>query len=333
MKTPVENLEMQCLWTGKDGELLESVPQLSGGDTHFSFFDFDMNLRKSFQFHSRRYQKKNFNSFSRPDLDWQEPELKNFKEDMGYLKQCFDAGMAKKAVPVCFATAVKNFDQSEWNFLENSWVENASASYPIFLKSKEFSYIGVSPEILFERKGKVIKTMALAGTRLLDDSFSEEEFLNHPKDSEEHRIVVQSILEDLKGLGELKVSHTYVHKLKTLGHLRTDIELVLKDDLSNLELIHLLHPTPALGVYPKGSLKDWFSIHNKKQDRSLFGAPVLIESGDWARCIVGIRCAFNESGEWKLGSGCGVVSDSKWELEWQELHNKRKSVLDRLGLL
>lgn len=325
----------RCIWTGPKGELLQGREVQDNGDNihQLAFFDFDSELRYVYRLEASAYVSAPSLEFSRPDLDWEEPSLKDFKVNMEYLKQCFSAGLANKAVPICFASSNKKLDEKEFNFLEKSWVENLENTYPIFLKAHNFSYIGLSPEILFERNARDLKTMALAGTRQLDDQYCSKEFLSNPKDREEHEIVVKSILEDLGSLGEISVSETYVKELKNLAHLRTDINLRLNKDYSNRDLVKKLHPTPALGVYPKGSLNDWFSMHNKIQDRSLFGAPVLIESGDWARCIVGIRCAFNENGLWKLGSGCGVVPASQWESEWQELHNKRKSVLGKLGLL
>lgn len=328
--------QMNIIFPGKSGNLVTSCPYERPESDQYKicFYDFSLNPQFSYALNTVEYKDKQNLEFRQPQLDWEEPELDDFKQDVDYLQKCFEAGMAKKAVPICFSEAKGELNSEELLYLEKQFVEQSRQSqlYSIFVDSPQFKYIGMSPEILFERRGAVVSTMALAGTRALDENFSEEEFLKDPKEKREHQIVIDSIVEDLSPLGELTVSQTYVHKLKHLAHLRTDIQITLEQEITNRELVSLLHPTPALGVYPRNSLQDWFALHNQNKKRSLFGAPILIESEDWARCIVGIRSLFFEEGRWRLGSGCGVVSESRWEPEWKELQNKRKSVLGRLGL-
>ena len=65
-----------------------------------------------------------------------------------------------------------------------------------------------------------------------------------------------------------------------------------------------------------------------------YGAPVgyIEEGGKDSRCLVAIR-----NMQWKdnwigLGAGCGIVPESRLDLEWEELQLKIQSIKEILGL-
>ena len=89
-------------------------------------------------------------------------------------------------------------------------------------------------------------------------------------------------------------------------HLYTEIKANLNDK-SYIGLIDRLHPTPALGGYPKEEALDF--IENKEfGTRGLYGAPVgYIDVYDDCEFIVAIRSMLIKEQQATLYAGCGIV--------------------------
>lgn len=111
-------------------------------------------------------------------------------------------------------------------------------------------------------------------------------------------------------------------------HLRTEISLEPRSEISPEELLQALHPTAALGLYPRRPLSDpWMQKLDPMGCRRFYGAPfgVLLPGGHW-RFVVLIRGLMFSSGELLIGSGSGVLASSSLAGEWSELEVKRRSV-------
>ena len=108
----------------------------------------------------------------------------------------------------------------------------------------------------------------------------------------------------------------------------------LERPLTFEQLVLALHPTPALGLAPRGSnierLRSWCVPPDR---RGTFGAPFGLRRSDGSElCVVAIRNVAWRGQELRLGSGCGIVSGSRPEREWAELEAKRASVRAMLCL-
>ena len=189
--------------------------------------------------------------------------------------------------------------------------------------SKDSGILGVTPEYLFEKKGRHIKTMALAGTGRVSDSL-----LKDPKEVKEHQIVVDDLSSRFQKFS-IKKSLMYESIFGDLKHLRTDIEF--QSGGCFLSLIEKFHPTSALGGYPKKEAWHWLKKYNRPLDRKRFGAPFSVyRPNGSAFCLVSIRNIQWDKKSVVLGSGCGLTAQSKLEKEWQELELKRKWVVRQL---
>lgn len=201
----------------------------------------------------------------------------------------------------------------------------------IFKKSSKYqSYIygvwnassglaGLTPEILFSVKKNQFDAMALAGTSVHPGAC----LFYNPKELKEHAYVIQSIEESLKKIVTWQTQKTYEKPIGSIKHLCTDKQGTLKKPFSFLKTIQSLHPTAALGVYPKKN--SWQFL--KHQDRSFFGAPLAYFNGkDEACCLVAIRNIEWSHSKIKIRSGAGIVADSNLQKEWQELSLKRQQV-------
>lgn len=183
--------------------------------------------------------------------------------------------------------------------------------------------IGCTPEILFKMKKNELHTFALAGTSVAGQ---EQELINSRKDRKEHKLVVQDIQEKLKSFSsELRISETKVEPFKNLIHLKTDITAELQPEIDLNKLILSLSPTAALGGYPKAtSLEFLKSTHYfQKYPQRYFGSAFGIISSEKKEFLVAIRNIQWEMSQLFIESGGGIVAESNFEKELEEIHLKR----------
>jgi len=279
-----------------------------------------------------------------PQIQWEKPSFPFFKDRFDELQTQFRAGILKKAVPVLFEKAelvVSARLKAEWLLQLLSY----SLQLPVHLYglwNKEEGILGATPELLFQIEGRILQTAALAGTRLKDGSLSSHlsSLLKDPKELEEHRIVIEGIASSLSPFGKLQRGKTRELDLPTLVHLFTPMTLELegqfqeqRPDLLFQDVVRHLHPTPALGAFPRGSGMSWLRDYQNYVKRYRFGAPfgALWKSGE-SRCVVAIRnLQWNSEGV-LLGAGCGIISQSQLEKEWLEIQGKMASVKKMFGL-
>ncbi len=109
--------------------------------------------------------------------------------------------------------------------------------------------MGATPETLLSIRQNTLFTMALAGTLPYD---SEAKPNWTAKEIEEQQMVVDFISDRLTRLfshKEITSSATYTKQAGNLVHLCADFQVSLKD-FKTIDLIRLLHPTPAVAGLP-----------------------------------------------------------------------------------
>lgn len=316
--------------------LLSEETQLDSGYS-LHFFDFMGDIKRSlffakptsFSFNMQNSTK----SFPEKKMEILEcTSLQDFSTDFQNLQRDMNAEKIEKAV-MFVDSKLKDLDFIE-DDLFGLWSKSSDSLYGLFVEEDHFQYMGLSPEILFYREKNKIKTFALAGTRSLDENFSETEFLENKKERKEHQLVVKDIAERLSKLGKVELKETFVQKLKHLAHLKTEIELSLDQEISDRELVEFLHPTAALGTYPRKHQSDWYRDYLRKRNLGVFGAPILVQTPEYSFCVVGIRCLYREENQdWFLRAGAGIVSESEAKTEFEEMKAKQLSVLRNLGAL
>jgi menaquinone-specific isochorismate synthase len=203
--------------------------------------------------------------------------------------------------------------------------------FPYGIWNTKGGILGATPELLFEKSGNKIRTMALAGTR--KDHSSQRPLLEDTKQVWEHHIVVQDIRDSLSPLGALDIGRLEILQLPGISHLRTPIDMRLHTELSYADIVRHLHPTPALGASPRGAAQEIFRMMDRLYNRRRFGAPFgFVDSNNNGTCLVAIRNLQWEGQQAFLAVGCGVVADSSLEEEWAELDAKESAIRRSLGL-
>ena len=258
-----------------------------------------------------------------PQLYWKGPSRGSFDKTILDLRKEFSNGSLQKAVPVVFETAnvVEGFHR-------NAFLNLLSWAGPFHLYgfwNEGEGVLGATPEILFEAEGRFLKTMALAGTTI-DGKWTE-------KEKKEHQMVVEDIQSALSPYGEVETGGMGERDCFHFRHLKTEMLLFSKVDLFFEELISSLHPTAAVGAYPRAEGWKWLLENDPKGERGRFGAPfAALRPGRKNKAVVAIRNIQWKGNQVRLGAGCGVIAESDTEKEWQELCWKRNSVKKMMGL-
>lgn len=187
---------------------------------------------------------------------------------------------------------------------------------------------GVTPEVLFSVQDGVLSTMALAGTGRADAP----SLLNDAKELHEHRLVIDHIVSELSEWGEEEVGVTQEITYGALKHLRTPIRVNLDRAPDFEALVARLHPTAALGGWPRKPAVQWLEKQDFHLQRGRFGAPFGFVDGERMLCVVAIRGVQWKGSCLQISAGCGVVSESQVLSEWRELELKRQAIYRTLGV-
>lgn len=188
---------------------------------------------------------------------------------------------------------------------------------------KDEGCLGYTPEQLFSLQDNNIYTMALAGTGLNVGPC----LLNDPKELQEHLVVIDGLKQSLKGLVKLQIDKTVEIAFPPLKHLYTRCQ-GLRIKKNNFEqLCHQLHPTAALGGYPKNLALTWIKNHNSDQKNHDFGAPFgWYESYNKTSCLIALRGLSWYKHIINTTFGSGVIKESQLLNEWRELHLKHNQI-------
>ncbi len=197
-------------------------------------------------------------------------------------------------------------------------------------------FLGATPEKLVKKEGGNYTSMCLAGSigrgsTLEEDEQNGNELLYDEKNRNEHSFVVDSIRKTMEEVcNHVVIPQTpALMKTKHLIHLYTPVEATGTTSL--LTMVEKLHPTPALGGTPRNEAMKMIREH-EQLDRGLYGGPFgWVDREGNGEFAVGIRSGLIKGNQISLYAGCGIVADSKPELEYEETNMKFKPMLTALG--
>ncbi len=196
--------------------------------------------------------------------------------------------------------------------------------------AKSGCWLTATPEILLEGKTEAWRTIALAGTMKLegDQLNGEGETLRwSTKNIQEQRIVATYITECLEQFtGDFHEEGPRTVRAANLVHLRSDFTFSLPDSQHLGDLLHVLHPTPAVCGLPKREAFE-FIIHNEHTPRRYYsGFMGMLDPEDETHLYVSLRCMNIKGNHYHLYAGGGLLKDSQEEQEWQETEAKLETM-------
>ncbi len=182
------------------------------------------------------------------------------------------------------------------------------------------AFLGASPEKLFTRIDRRICTEALAGTIALREQWS-------PKEFAEVEIVRNFLQKQLQTCcSDLRWAAPEERPFAHLRHLYHQLEGDLKGYITDKMLIEELHPTPALGGFPRDATMNYL-LNVEPFCRGWYGAPIGLVSEKETDLAIAIRSMVVSGNQLHLFSGAGIVKDSEPTKEWEELDRKIAHIL------
>lgn len=229
--------------------------------------------------------------------------------------------------------AIRNSDLKKIVLARNELLPKTALSpIAIYTKAKELHpdcytfminvgdeiWIGASPELLMEYKNGMIKTVALAGTKLLDVPFS-------GKEKEEQLLVEEFVEEKLKLVGISNFNKTKGElQYGNIKHIQTKYEAAGNINEALAFLKHI-HPTSAVCGLPRDKsfhfIQDYESL-----DRSFYSGVTGILKDQTATFFVNLRCMRLFENQIELFAGAGITIDSNPTEEWNETQHKINTI-------
>ena len=202
----------------------------------------------------------------------------------------------------------------------------------------EAALIGASPELLVRREGQRVSTLALAGStrRSADpavDAHLGEQLLRDASHREEHVIVARRIERNLRphAVWVAAAPEPTLVRIANIQHLATPIRAQLARPMEALELLELMHPTPAVGGEPWQRAAPLIPAL-EGLDRGWYAGPLgwTDAAGDGEFCVA-LRCALLRGGLARCYAGNGIVRGSDPAAELAETEVKLAALLPLLA--
>ena len=185
----------------------------------------------------------------------------------------------------------------------------------------EATLVAASPELLVRRVEPAV-----------DDHLGEQ-LLRNRSYREEHAIVARRIERMLRphAVWVTAAPEPELVRIANIQHLATPIRAQLATPMEALELVGLMHPTPAVGGEPLASAAPLIPAL-EGLDRGWYAGPVgwTDATGDGEFCV-SLRCALLRGAIARCYAGNGIVRDSEPAAELAETEVKLSALLPLLA--
>jgi isochorismate synthase len=198
-------------------------------------------------------------------------------------------------------------------------------TYVFAIQRGERFFVGATPERLVQAMDGQIRTMALAGSAPRGVTEAEDmqmgmELLQSRKNNAEHALVVAEVHDALLThcTHVLVAEKPQLLKLKNVQHLKTPVVGELLPGRCILDVMAHLHPTPAVGGFPREAAL--MAIRDTENlDRGWYAGPLgWIGASGYGEFAVALRSGLIAGNTATLFAGCGIVADSDPESEYTE---------------
>ncbi|QTD45023.1 anthranilate synthase component I [Ottowia testudinis] len=212
--------------------------------------------------------------------------------------------------------------------------------YMIYYDFGDFQIVSASPEILVRQEstpaGEKVTIRPLAGTRPRGatpeaDKATEHELVNDPKERAEHVMLIDLARNDIGRIaktGSVKVTEAFaVERYSHVMHIVSNVEGILKDGMSNMDVLKATFPAGTLTGAPKVHAMELID-QLEPTKRGIYGGACgyLSYAGDMDVAIA-IRTAIVKDQTLHVQAAAGVVADSVPEMEWRETEHKARALL------
>ena len=212
--------------------------------------------------------------------------------------------------------------------------------YMYFYDMGDFQIVGASPEILVRHEptpeGDRITIRPLAGTRPRgtspeSDKATEADLLSDPKERAEHLMLIDLARNDIGRIaktGSVKVTEAFVvERYSHVMHIVSNVEGILRDGMSNMDVLRATFPAGTLTGAPKIRAMEIID-ELEPVKRGIYGGACgyLSFAGDMDVAIA-IRTGIVQHNTLYVQAAAGVVADSVPEMEWRETEHKARALI------
>jgi anthranilate synthase component 1 len=213
--------------------------------------------------------------------------------------------------------------------------------YMYYYDMGDHHVVGASPEILVRQEvteagEQKVTIRPLAGTRprgasLEQDKAAEVELVSDPKERAEHVMLIDLARNDIgriAKIGSVKVTEAFaVERYSHVMHIVSNVEGILKDGMTNMDVLRATFPAGTLTGAPKVHAMELIDKLEPTK-RGLYGGACgyISYAGDMDVAIA-IRTGVIKDQTLHVQAAAGVVADSVPELEWKETEAKARALM------
>jgi isochorismate synthase len=199
------------------------------------------------------------------------------------------------------------------------------------------AFAGASPELLVRRSGDRAFAQPMAGSVARGATDAEDDRLareleDSAKEAVEHRVVSEFVVEAMRPFARsVSARSPEVVRFTNIQHLATSVSAELTHPAANaLELAAALHPTPAVGGWPRDAA-DVLIDELEGMERGWYaGAVGWIDGNGDGEFAIALRCGLLWEDGARLYAGVGVMPNSEAARELEETELKFKALLTAL---
>ncbi|MEP6752396.1 MAG: isochorismate synthase [Candidatus Dormiibacterota bacterium] len=196
------------------------------------------------------------------------------------------------------------------------------------------AFVGASPELLIRRSGGRAHAQPMAGSVARGANEAEDDRLARQlvasvKDNAEHRLVSDFVVQALQKFSRtVEAREPEVVRFTNIQHLATTITAELTPPAAEaLDLAAALHPTPAVGGWPRPAAEALIDELEGLERGWYAGAVGWTDGQGDGEFAVALRCGLLWEDGARLYAGVGVMPDSDPARELEETELKFKALL------
>jgi menaquinone-specific isochorismate synthase len=197
--------------------------------------------------------------------------------------------------------------------------------------------VGAAPETVATLRDGVFHATAVAGSIRRGATPREQaelaaRLLASDKDRAEQRIALDDMVARLETVAhQIRTDpQPHVLTLARIQHLETEIRASVPAGVSVLDLLRLLHPTPAVCGLPRDAAMAFLTAE-EPFERGWYAGPVGWFDADGNGVFApALRTGISTGSGWRLFAGAGIVEGSVPQLEWEETGIKFEPMLEAL---
>lgn len=203
----------------------------------------------------------------------------------------------------------------------------AATIHVLAIEGREI-WLGASPELLLDIADNNLFTVSLASTLPLNQKTPEAVTWGE-KEIEEQAIVTRHVADVLRkntSVYDVEQGETYTVAAGNVAHLKTEFRARIRDGFERQTLLTELHPTPAIGGWPRDLAQqaiEQFESH----ERSYYGGYFGVVGAEETHLYLNLRCVRITAKHMQLYVGGGYTAQSDPQIEWEETEHKAKTLL------